>query len=92
MLSLRKSVANYRTTAAGLALGALLWWQGTGFTIPATRQEWTATLGAAAIAVLGVLAKDGATGSQPGQEGESCPKGSSSAIGAARSVHTACTR
>jgi hypothetical protein len=68
MLSLRKSLANYRTSAAGLLLGGLVWWQSTGFRIPQTKQEWTATLGGAAIAVLGVLAKDAATGSQPGQD------------------------
>ena len=67
MPALRKSLANYRTSAAGLALGALLWWQGTGFRLPESKQEWAATLGAAAIAVLGILAKDGATGSAPGR-------------------------
>lgn len=67
MLTLRKSLANYRTSAAGALLGALVWWQGTGFQIPQTRQEKAAALAGVALAVLGVLAKDGAVGSPPGQ-------------------------
>jgi hypothetical protein len=65
--TLRKSLANWRTTAAGWLLGALLWWQGNGFKVPQTHHDWAATIGAAAIVVLGTLAKDGAVGSAPGQ-------------------------
>lgn len=36
----------------------LLWWQGVGFKIPETKQEWAFAIGGALIAVLGLGAKD----------------------------------
>jgi hypothetical protein len=62
---MKQSIANYRTSLTGLLLGGLVWWQSTGCQIPQTKQEWTNTLVGAAVAVIGVLAKDGATGSAP---------------------------
>ena len=68
MTALPKALANARTTLARVLFATLVQWQATGCTWPQTRQEWTTTLVSLAILVLGCLAKDGATGSRPGQE------------------------
>ena len=60
-----KALANWHTTASGVAAGVLLYWSTAGFKLPGTSQEWVSLLGGAALALLGVNAKDGRTGSSP---------------------------
>ena len=60
-----KTLANWHTTASGIVAGALLYWSTVGFRLPQTSQEWVSLLGGAALALLGVNAKDGRTGSPP---------------------------
>ena len=63
-----KALGNWRTSLCGSLIGALIWWAGVGFKIPETKQEWAATIGGMLVAVLGLSAKDGATGSPPGSD------------------------
>ena len=63
-----KAVGNWYTTLIGTLGGILVWWSGVGFKIPETRQEWASTVGGIALALLGLSAKDGATGSPPGSD------------------------
>ena len=60
-----KTLSNWHTTVSGAAAGLLLYWSTVGFKLPEARQEWVSLLGGAALALLGVNAKDGRTGSPP---------------------------
>lgn len=60
-----KALANWHTTASGVAAGLLLYWSTVGFKLPQTAQETVSLLGGAALALLGVTAKDGRVGSAP---------------------------
>lgn len=68
MYELTKALGNYRTTIIGALSGVLLWWQGLGWKIPASEQEWVAFIGGAGLILLGAVAKDGNTGSDPGAQ------------------------
>ena len=61
-----KALGNWHTSLSGSLLGVLVWWAGAGFKVPETKQEWAATIGGVLVALLGLSAKDGATGSAPG--------------------------
>lgn len=60
-----KSLANYRTSTAGVLGGGLVYFTQAGFTMPETNEDWFALALAVVISVLGFFAKDGATGSKP---------------------------
>ena len=49
---------HWKTSIGGMAPALLLWWQGVGFKIPETKQEWAFAIGGALIAVLGLGIKD----------------------------------
>lgn len=60
-----KALGNWRTSAIGVALAVLTYWHQVGGKLPATADEWFGFGVATLLAALGVLAKDGATGSPP---------------------------
>jgi len=60
-----QSLMNYRTTIIGVAFAVLTYWAGIGAQLPETSADWFAFAVATGLAALGVLAKDGATGSAP---------------------------
>jgi hypothetical protein len=68
-----KALRNWRTSASGatiIALAVLEYVATHGLTIPTTAQGAINTLIAVAIGVALILAKDGATGSDPSPEAE----------------------
>ena len=69
MNNMMKSVGNLRTTIVGVLLAILTYWSQIGTKLPQNKGEWFAFLVATGMAALGVLAKDGATGSSPGDAG-----------------------
>ena len=62
-----KAIKNWQTTAWGFIGGLATYITTVGVKIPETRQEWGAFVLGAVVAGLGAAAKDGATGSAPGQ-------------------------
>lgn len=58
-------LANSKTTVAGTALGAGMYVQSAGLVLPHDQASWIAFAVAALIQILGLLAKDATTGSQP---------------------------
>lgn len=51
-------VTHWKTSVSGMVPALLLWWQGVGFKIPDTKQEWACALGGALIALSGLGLKD----------------------------------
>jgi hypothetical protein len=58
-------VKNYWTTILGAAMAGLIYLQGVGLKLPATKPEWFAFWVGLAVAVVGFVAKDATTGSVP---------------------------
>lgn len=56
---------NTATTTAGLGGGSLVYLAGNGMSLPHDSQGWFSLIIALVLAILGVLAKDATTGSQP---------------------------
>jgi len=59
MDSVIKALQDSNTTLAGLVLAVLNYVGNVGAQLPQSSEEWTATLVSAALAALGVVAKDG---------------------------------
>lgn len=60
-----QSLANWKTSAVGIGIAVLTYWSQVGANLPQTRGDWFAFGVATGLAALGVLAKDGSTGSAP---------------------------
>lgn len=56
---------NHATTATGAGSGAAVYLTGVGYRLPSTTEEWTTFIISIALCILGLLAKDGKTGSPP---------------------------
>lgn len=61
-----KAASNWRTSAVGIGLAVLTYWSSIGTKLPENQAEWFAFAVATGLAALGVLSKDGATGSSSG--------------------------
>ena len=57
-------IGSWQTTVAGFALGFFTYLTQNGTKLPSTKQEWGTAAMAAAMAALGVVAKDGNVGSK----------------------------
>ena len=62
---LKVGLANSQTTVAGSGLAAAYYLASNGLAIPQNHQQWMTFLVSALLAILGLLAKDATTGSQP---------------------------
>ena len=61
----RSGLANGRTTALGVGLGGMNYMGSVGFALPHNQETWISFGISLLMALLGILAKDAATGSQP---------------------------
>lgn len=50
--------ASWRTTLFGAALSILTYWQGVGYKLPATKQEWATMVGSVLLLLFGLSARD----------------------------------
>ena len=65
MNNLAKAIGNVQTSAAGVALGSAYYGGTVGIQIPQTQGDWFNFAVSVLLAILGLLAKDGKTGSAP---------------------------
>ena len=49
---------DWKTSLAGIIPAVLIWWQGVGFKIPETKNEWGAAVGGILIAAWGLGSQD----------------------------------
>lgn len=65
MGSFMKMVGNWHTTLVGIAGGLAIYLGGVGMTMPHTSDDWWKFGVSLVVVVLGVVAKDAKTGSEP---------------------------
>lgn len=63
--SISAGLRNSHTTLAGILVAACTYIANVGGSLPTTADQWVQFLASLGIAILGVLAKDARTGSQP---------------------------